>query len=487
MLVFPIVCVYALFSVYVMQEHYLQQTSLKEMENLKPSFGVFVTLLRSSVREEAVHGCLGNWSKDYSPMTLAQMYTLSQQLVQEVRTKDSRRFNFATDVNQDSSAVLKISFMHLPLQPVNNNGLLPSGEPFNNNVYGLIVDSNGQRATYLPKVFKTETWDFIKNSLIEKAGLSFGTLSNKPMFWAYKTTEVTVPVYDTLFSKDSLNGLLFDVASFYNKYYVDFVPFQFNSKTLEAAVQVDEAVRNIGCIADVIHLSKLFPMQRHLPVKQNLDYYYELWLSNEARMRQASIFLLKAYHALGNSKKVKFIQEHLEGTLLDLEPEFALGEAVSVLTTIQSPQSPALFQACELMRERLQRLPLATRSVFEINWQAQSAVAMYLNLTDAAWKPWFEAFATELRDKLLVIVSRVQPTKLETNYLAVVYECLTFLEMLQPLLGRRHPLEPLKTRELKDTRLLFFTALLEFRRGKFGLYYFKDSPIARLDLTGHVI
>jgi len=484
MLVFPIVCVYALFSVYVMQEHYLQQTSLKEMEHLKPSFGVFVTLLRLSVREEAVHGCLGNWSKDYSPMTLAQMYTLSQQLVQEVRTKDSRRFNFATDVNQDSSAVLKISFMHLPLQPVNNNGLLPSGEPFNNNVYGLIVDSNGQRATYLPKVFKTETWDFIKNSLIEKAGL---LLDEEVTFWAYATTEVTIPVYDTLFSKDSLNGLLFDVATFYNKYYVDFVPFQFNSKTLEATVQMDEAVRNCACIADVIHLSQLFSMHPNLPVKQNLDYYYELWLLNEARMRQASIFLLKAYQALGNSKKVKFIQEHLESALLGLEPEFALGEAVSTLASIQSPQSPALFQACELMRERLHKLPLSTRSVFELNWQAQSAVSMYLNLTDASWKPWFEAFATELRDKLLVIVSRVQPTELETNYLAVVYECLTFLEMLEPLLGRTQPLEPLKIRELKDTRLLFFTTLLEFRRGKFGLYYFKDSSVARLDLTGHII
>ena len=42
---------------------------------------------------------------------------------------------------------------------------------FNNIEYGIIVeDSSGNRATYLPNVFPNKSWNYIKDSLMSKAG-----------------------------------------------------------------------------------------------------------------------------------------------------------------------------------------------------------------------------------------------------------------------------------------------------------------------------
>ena len=76
---------------------------------------------------------------------------------------------------------------------------------------------------------------------------------------------------------------------------------------------------------------------------------------------------------------------------------------------------------------------------------------------------------------------------LETNYLAVIYECLSNLDAAAMELHDAHSEESAVRNEIRNQRLRYFAALAESRRGEYGLYYFKDGKTARLDITGHVI
>lgn len=72
----------------------------------------------------------------------------------------------------------------------------------------------------------------------------------------------------------------------------------------------------------------------------------------------------------------------------------------------------------------------------------------------------------------------VRLESLETNYLAVIYECLSNLDAIIVLLERKQPdiyYQPMIVmahNEIRDQRLRYFAAL---RRGEYGLYYFKDG------------
>jgi hypothetical protein len=75
---------------------------------------------------------------------------------------------------------------------------------------------------------------------------------------------------------------------------------------------------------------------------------------------------------------------------------------------------------------------------------------------------------------------------LETNYLAVIYECLSNLDAVMGLHDARseYSYSSAVRNEIRNQRLRYFAAL---RRGEYGLYYFKGGTQARLDITGHVV
>jgi AMMECR1 domain-containing protein len=480
MIFLPLAFVFSLFHVFIKNDELLRQKALQEIQNFNKLFGVFATLSRFG-NHDNIHACLGNWSTDYSAMPPEKIYQMLQTLALDVRTKDSRRLQYNTDIDQDPKASVQFSFMTLPLLPVNSKGHLPSGEPFDNKKYGLIVQLENIRATYLPGVFPNAAWPNIEKSLMNKAGLPATTT---PAFYAYTTVVVEFEIYDTLFSKNSLSFLNADVAMFYQKYYTDFVPFQYDSVKHQVTIDPSENVRNAAALSDVIQLSKRFPtllQASEKPILENLDFYYEQWLNDQRSMRQPAIFLYKAYKYLQQLKRAQLLQDSLLNDINKLEPQFALGEAVSSLA---SSKSEKLFQACQFMRRRLYELSTTLNTVFELNWQSQSVYAMMQFSSaewEAEWKPFFEGFAVELVNKMLFILSSLEQrtnslSSLETNYLVVIYECLSYLEkMVGPHEG------------IRQNRLWFFTTLLQQRRGPFGLYYFNNSSVARLDLTGHTL
>lgn len=502
---------YGLFGIRTINDANLENAAQGKLsESSKSRFGVFVTLHRNENEIQLddpgarqIHGCLGHWSAKYQSMTPADLVAMMQRLIKDVRTKDYRRLNFDTDVDQDASATLEISFMNLPLREM-DDASPETKTHFSNKKQGILVDSgSGKRATYLPGVFPNASWAYISQSLRQKAGLGRTAAAR---FYAYDTTVVKFSVYEVLFSALSASHLRTDVAFFYLKHYADFVPYEYNAATKEARLDVGEAVRNVACIGDVIGFAQDYKVVfENTPILPNLEHYYQMWLKAPIVHRQASIFLIRAYDRRGvHRSRVQLMSSQLYAALdrNALEPRFEMGEAVSVLAqTTSVPRIKTLKRALEFMRERAADMLYAGTTpidnVFELNWQSQSVHQLFkLEPSVSRASRTSNASKIYVDHALLlfsVFVKTAQRTivrldSLETNYLAVIYECLSNLDAVMVLSERKQPeIAMVVHDEIRNQRLRYFAALAETRRGEYGLYYFKDGAHARLDITGHVM
>ena len=82
-------------------------------------------------------------------------------------------------------------------------------------------------------------------------------------------------------------------------------------------------------------------------------------------------------------------------------------------------------------------------------------------------------------------VRKISPIQsLETNYLAVIYECLTNLAAITIDSKNSHDIR--LHDKIRNQRLHYFATLAKYCRGEYGLYYFKNNK-ARLDITSHVM
>jgi AMMECR1 domain-containing protein len=506
---------YALFGIRTINDANLEHAAQSKLsESSKSRFGVFVTLHRNEneiqlddpgARE--IHGCLGHWTPQYQSMTPADLVARMQRLIKDVRTKDDRRLNFDTDVDQDASATIEISFMNLPLREM-DDASPETKTQFSNKKQGVLVDSgsSGKRATYLPGVFPNASWAYISQSLRQKAGLGRVATAR---FYAYDTTVVTFSVYEVLFSALSASYLRTDVAFFYLKHYADFVPYEYNAATKEARVDVGESVRNVACIGDVIGFAQDYRVVfENTPIIPNLEHYYQRWLKAPTAHRQASIFLIQAYNRRGvHRSRIQLMSAQLYAALdrNALEPRFEMGEAVSVLAQTSVPRVKTLKLALNIMRARAEDMLHAGTTpldnVFELNWQSQSVHQLFKLEPSASSAS--RASRASNASKLYVdhavllfsvFVKTAQRTivrldSLETNYLAVIYECLSNVDAVMVLSEkhREHDQLAMVHDEIRNQRLRYFAALAETRRGEYGLYYFKDGKHARLDITGHVL
>ena len=503
-----LLAVYAMFGIRTINDANLELAAARQLSaSSKSRFGVFVTLRRDEnvfnvdkLDETQIHGCLGHWTPAYGSMAPQELVARVRQLAREVRTKDERRLNFDTDVDQDASAVIEITFMNLPLGEVDS----VNAGAFSNKKQGLLVDSGtGKRATYLPGVYPNASWTYISQSVRQKAGLGRTAAAR---FYAYETTSVVFQVHSVLFSALSESHLRADVAFFYLNHYAEFVPYEYDAAARRVVTNETEAVRNASCIGDVVVLSRPYRAAfEGKPLLSNLEHYYQKWLQRPDAYRQASIFLIRAYAAMGvHASRVQMMSANLYAALTQgaLEPQFELGEAVTVLARVSVPRMTALAGALDVMRVRAERMlrvePTPLDNVFEINWQCQSVHSVFLAQKQSSSKSGqsrqsrqsrqstsssmayaehvailFRAFTKTVQRKVMRLES------LETNYLAVMYEFLTNAEAVMRMGAMEHD-------EIRNQRLLYFSALCK-RRGEYGLYYFKDGRRARLDITGHVI
>jgi hypothetical protein len=519
-----LLAVYAMFGIRTMNDANLERAAQRKLSlSSKPRFGVFVTLRRDEnvfnvdrLDETQIHGCLGHWTSNYQSMTPEELVARVRQLAHDVRFKDDRRLQYDTDVDEDASAVIEISFMHLPLGEVDS----VNAGAFSNKTMGLVVDSGaGKRATYLPGVFPNVSWNHISHSLRQKAGLGRTAAAR---FYAYETTTVTFQAYSVLFSAQSASQLRSDVAFFYLKHYDHFVPYQYDAAAHAAVVDERQAVRNVACIGDVVVLARDYRAAfEHKPILANLEHYYQKWVKNPDR--QTAIFLVRAFNAMGvHASRVQLMTSNLYAAIVanQLEPQFELGEAVSVLARVSVPRMKVLSAALDVMRRRAESMlhaePTPLDNVFEMNWQSQSVRSLLQTHTEALNAKSksksnsrtsisaHDAVAKETcMDHVMILFRAFMKTAqrtilrvaaLETNYLAVIYEFLVNLEAAMVLFERdrrvriaQHDMLAAFHDEIRNQRLRYFSALMK-RRGDYGLYYFKeDHQRARLDITGHVM
>lgn len=449
----------------------LSSQIIKESIKLVPdnTFGVFVTVRRSEYQKldnwpEDIHGCIGYWDNNYAVMDKNVLIEKMISVGHSATWEDNRK-NYFSPVYEDAQANYEVDFMLKPIYNLDpQTGKLDNGEYFNNNEYGLIVDTDGKRATYLPHVFEDAKWEYIRDRLIKKAGSS--TNGNK--FVAYKVKMYSGMLFDLLNEK-YLRYLMDNfVENFLNKYYGEFIPYIF---TENERVETNKTayVRNIATLTDIlmINSSKLDKNVKNKIVK-DVKYYANMYPNNQKTMRQASAFLLLALNRLSTEKNViDLICKNLYQDLNNLERNFELGEALIALTTVCPNKTIILNELKKMMKYNK---VINKNDIFRLNWEAKFLHSLWKNsITN-------KNIVTHANQLAKNILSLDMNQNNETNYLAVTFEALSSLL----LLIQNNKLKV----EMKD-RIFKMFYLLQQRLNKFGLYEFTNRS-SRLDITGHV-
>jgi hypothetical protein len=357
---------------------------------------------------------------------------------------DNRAQYHAVPLLEDPDARIEISFMRLPLTPI-----LGNRKTFDNEKYGLIVDSNQGRATYLPKVFQTKNWAEISASLLQKAQVKTGK------FFQYETSVVEGKLR-TIFDKEYLDWVAQEYLIFMEVNYRNFVPYMVEGG--QVMIDKTENVRNCATLCELLD----FPVSKKLEAKiqRDIKYYAAKWKNRN--MQQANAFLIIAMAKIEGkvSQTLTDICDDLYKNLDGMDAQFQLGETLIGLHRV-CPRIKELAHWQKWMEKRLEGLDMRTENIFEYNWQAKFLFEIRKDIP-AKWH------AEELLRRL---IGMKITEDMETNYLAVYFEAMM---SLWGILGG----------DMLANILPVWIFLL--RRWKGGLFYFKNTT-ARIDITGHVI
>ncbi len=472
-------------------KEYVNQ-SIKEIpDNV---FGVFVTILRTGIyktKHENVYGCIGNWNEKYEKWDNKKIFETILNVGDGAMFNDPRNLNFGSILN-DIESVIEVSYMMSPIIPVSiTEGKLETGENFDNNKYGLIFETADRlKATYLPKVFENISWSDIKQSIMDKAGIHSTNIRemNSIRFSAYRTIEVKQRLYDILNVKyfDSIKEVY---LGFINKYYKDFIPYdvrKINGKTI-VKIDKNEEVRNISTIAETYKINKKYNKLSHkiLDAMRNIILYYGKNYSTLSN--QTNIFLLSAVNEFEISKSlITNLCNLLYERLNELDDDFSLCEALMVLTQICPRENILIKLQEDIYMKELKELS-ELNDIFRLNWQSQFLLALFLRNYKSKY---LIQHCNLIRDKVVILFTRyfentkefmeiqnifakkavLISTEIETNYWAVLFECLT-------------PINHMVSNKLLKYIFMVFMVL---QRRYNGLYPFINGE-SRLDITMHII
>jgi len=418
----------------------------KKMIRIPPqTFGFFITVHRSQPLGEwphDIHGCIGYWED--KRMSKAAIIGKIPGIAHSSFFTDSRAQYHVVPLIEDPDARIEISFMQLPLTPISGKR-----KTFDNEKYGLIVDSNEGRGTYLPKVFQTKNWAEISASLLQKARVKTGK------FFQYETSVVEGKLR-TIFDREYLDWVAQEYLIFMEINYRDFVPYMVEGGQVK--IDKKENVRNCATLCELLEL----PISKNLEAKIRRDIKYYVAKSNNRNMQQANAFLIMAMANIGGkvTQTLSDICDDLYKNLDGMDAQFQLGETLIALHRV-CPRLKELAHWQKWMEKRLEGLDGRVENIFEYNWQAKYLFEIRKDIPA-------KGHAEEL---LRRIIGMKISEEMETNYLAVYFEAIM---SLWGILGG----------DMLANILPVWIFLL--RRWKGGLFYFKNGT-ARIDITGHVI
>ena len=409
------------------------------------TFGFFITIHRSqslSKWPEDIHGCIGYWED--KRMSKAAIIDKIPEIAYSSFFTDSRAQYHSIPLLEDPDATIEISFMQLPLTPI-----LGNRKTFDNEKYGLIVDSDQGRATYLPKVFHTKNWAEISASLLQKAQIKKGK------FFQYETSVIEGKLR-TIFEREYLEWIAHEYIIFMELNYESFVPYMVESGQI--ITNKTENVRNCATLSELLD----FQVSKKLEAKIRRDIKYYVAKCNNQNMTQANAFLIIAMAKIGGNftQTLSDICDELYKKLDSMEQKFQLGETLIGLYKV-CPRIKELAHWQNVMQKRLEGLSNVIDNIFEYNWQAKFLFEIRKDIP-----------AKNHAEELLTRLIGLKITDdMETNYLAVYFEGIM---SLWGILGG----------DILKNILPVWIFLL--RQWKNGLFYFKNTT-ARIDITGHVI
>lgn len=521
-------------------------TYFKSLPNNLPNtyFGVFTTIRRGQNDKltnwpEDIHGCIGYWDPDYKPMNTHDLYKHVIDVSYKASHEDDRR-NYFKDkpLHLDTTGVVEVDFMRLPLIPINpDTGILSiNGEKFDNKKYGLIFDNNMQRATYLPGVFPTNiSWSKLKAMLTKKAGNSTSNNKTQGIKWlAYTIDQIKIPVYKSLLDKDFINATGYiEICCLLNYMAVDNlygpfcnkvdVPYEVSKKGQIITKIEGQSIRNISSIADLVNwysncygklisyseLVKIYNITIHKYIGATLDKNNIHNIAARLGGYQAMSFVLIYYLNLvkatnkannyivertRNLKICKLIVEYLitaKWETLDQQfeaPEVAKSLAMYVIITqthnnFKPPLS--VINHLHVYITYLLQDNKPSMNIFTINHVSQFWYYMYLLSDNKNISNLGQYLLTEFQREYNKMAKTL--SKMETNYLAVAFESICFLDIISKdanmLIKWKLWVELQNRRAAMATNITGNTSTSNWTK---WLYPFKYDGTMRLDITGHV-
>ena len=397
-------------------------------------FGVFVTIKRSEKQKLLywpynIHGCIGYWDEKYNILDNKTIINKIFEVGKSAFYNDSRKKYFNLPAEKDIWTEFEITFMLKPLYIVENGEIFinSTNKPkFNNTDYGLIIQDiiTGERATYLPKVFENKSWDFIKSSIKEKAGV---TNSDNLLFYAYKAKVISKNI-DQFLKKNGGNTIDIEIiknnfGNFLNKYYVDFIPYEIISNKI--IIDKYQYVRNIATLYDIKTFIKNINTSVKKLIKENLNYYIKLYLDNSQELRQASGFLALVLQLIKDEEQIndydniiKLILKNLYKEVIDkkLEYKFELGEVLMTLSILD--QKPLILNEQINFLLSIIEFENTIDIIFQLNWISKFIQSYKSRI------PIETGLFMLIYNHLIIIIPKINSLN-ETNYLAVGYECIT--------------------------------------------------------------
>ena len=422
-------------------------------------FGVFVGIERSITLPhypKNIHGCIGYWQPAFHALDEPTILQTIVSVGQGAAQRDDRRKYFKHALCTDLRARIKVYFMRLPIMPVDaNTGLiLALKRPFDNQRFGLIVQGSGA-ATYLPGVFPHESWQYIRDSLLQKAHADSSNLQNNK-FYAYSCDIV------------SIQPMTYWIDPFYQFFlhnYGAFVPYAIENE--QVVVDFRQDVRNLGTIYDLLQLLQYgytFPKTLWHSIQRDLQYFQGRF--NQGTLpAQACAFLLLAYTKFPTAiQTTDEIQRFLLAYLVEpstQDMEFEIPEILYALVTVNPKVNGTVQHFLTLIQnEYIDQQQPELEHIFRYNWYSKLALH---------FEP---SKQLELLHNIVALLELPEFYQSPTNYLAVGFEALCQMYALNTA-----SVGPL---------LCGLMQALSRKRTASGLYELSDGEV-RLDIVGHIM
>ena len=431
----------------------------------KQTFGVFTTIKRRPALKtypKDVHGCIGYWDKNFKNITSNLLYDHLLRVSNDSVYNDERRKHFKP-IETEPQSILEIDFLLNPIYEIDkrNGNIIKLNKKFNNNIFGIIIQSGVKKATYLPHVFPNISWINILKSIKQKANIL--DLDDFNVF-AYKIHQIKSNYGDFLTKIHFSNASVRKFTRFLidNQNLKFHFPFPYESNEKDRLIwNTEEQVRNISILGSIYEYTAKF---------EGIAYKYEIReiknkiitiLKHLDRYNSQSLSFLGFMYNLHGIKNTEYCNKLITRlTEKDVDQDFELLEIIIGLSKA----------GCNF--NKISATFTLDDSIFKMNWIIQVIIA-YDKIPS-------QKLITILYYKIKNILLKKELT--ETNFIAVAFEALCFVF--------KSKFKDYKNTKLKKEILCeMFELLCELEKRKNSnnqLYSFLNKK-SRIDITGHVM